>query len=461
MRNPNHENIMPRRVLMDVTVAPRRHALTTDWRAEVCNFLGESIGAEEDVLFKGLDKITEDLRELEQLRRLAASASVERPPRFQIINLVKCHSSSTGHQGFLDTPTLVKSGPNRAHWRCYEDVGSIEHYLERNKEVLFLVQRHYECCKKSSQAGSGPSQHESGHHDAQDLMTGEHISITSPKLANELSALSDIALSDIPHPDFCADDETIRYPYLWWFHRRVHIEDAIASMNPRSREHLDIFKQYLEDRIGSEWDSVADHFSRSVILPEFLKYLFVKSILYAPRALSLTLTEVPGDIILSCPDKRDPTLLKGSVLHDWIPIEMVRTKTQGLNVTLKLRATYWSFGGTFESHTSNTDVSFSLEDGVTSIADLPVYPKRFADASSVDALRSRGKMLWRCRHRHYVVSKSESDRTHDSVSVTAGSHRILDSLRYRSITASWSICRHTMNCIPLRQQISEIPPGKS
>ncbi|ETS74037.1 hypothetical protein PFICI_13903 [Pestalotiopsis fici W106-1] len=371
--------------------------MTVDWRAVICNFLGEKNHVEDQVLFRGLEKATENLQELERLRLRAESSLIERPPRFQILHMVNC-AKDYRKEVFLDTPTLVKSGPNRAHLRCSEIVDNVEQYLQNNKEVLFVVHRHYECCKDSSRAGSGHLRHQSGHHDIQSLMTKEHITIVSSQLADDLNDLSNTALSGIAHPDFHGDGKTNQYPYIWWFHRRDRIEDAIANMEPGSRGYLDVFQNYLEEHVRPEWDTVDDHLSRSQITLGLLKYLFI-----------------PGDIVISRHEGEGPSHLEASVLQDWAEIEMEPLKTQKTQVTLALQVSHWIFVGVFKSLEHKWKETLSLATtGVVEILDLPIYPERFASASTMGALKNRGDMLWKCRHRQYVSSKSESSRAHDS-----------------------------------------------
>jgi hypothetical protein len=70
-----------------------------------------------------------------------------------------------------------------------------------------------------------------------------------------------------------------------------------------------------------------------------------------------------------------------------------------------ISAAYWAFDGIFERRHIELDVSMltsTSDDGEFDITDLSTYPMEFASRETIEALRNRGRMFWKCRHRNYV-----------------------------------------------------------
>ena len=68
--------------------------------------------------------------------------------------------------------------------------------------------------------------------------------------------------------------------------------------------------------------------------------------------------------------------------------------------------TQWVFDENFEQR--STEFSIGHLPSLTEkfpIRDLLIYPAQFANGDDVNAIRRRGKMFWKCRHRRYVCYK--------------------------------------------------------
>lgn len=171
----------------------------------------------------------------------------------------------------------------------------MELYLERNKDVSFLVLRDYVCCAEKSHPSTRPR----FGNDTDTMLVQEQIEIVSDKLRSKLASLSNVVFQGIPHPKFghVEDDEDdidngyedesessdnsddnnlgIYYPYLWFYHRRREIAEAIKYLEEIHQEHLNVFCGYIQDRMSDEWAAVDNLISKGEITAEHIRYIYV------------------------------------------------------------------------------------------------------------------------------------------------------------------------------------------
>jgi hypothetical protein len=197
------------------------------------------------------------------------------PPRYQVINRVDCLSSDEGLQLYLEEPWVVNSGPLNAHLRGSQEIDNFEVYLERNKDISFIVYRDYQCCSRERVIPRGRFNRPSLT-DASSLLTNESISIILVDLSIALEAIATEALSGIPHPSFDLESE-LNSPFLWWFHRREEIKNAWNQLDPMSQEHISTLQDYLVGRLGSEWSTVDSLTAEGKISAQYIEYLFVSN----------------------------------------------------------------------------------------------------------------------------------------------------------------------------------------
>ncbi|KAK5625849.1 hypothetical protein RRF57_001565 [Xylaria bambusicola] len=354
-----------------------RPTMTIDWREEICRFLNRSSELTDNAILDELDMVSAELIEL---RRLGTQPAVQsKPPDYQIINRVTC-GQSTDDELYLDVPWVVNSGPHQAHLRGSNKIHNFELHLERNKEMTFLIFREFECCGRRPPATVDDLQ-------VKDLLAKEYVSNISTEFRRALIELCNLALQEIAHPDFVDDEvDQIYYPYLWWFHSRSIIEEAKMQISPKSLIHLGIFQNYLDACLGDEWNTVDSLLSTGYITAEHVRYLFV-----------------PQDICILNVQGKPALALEAFTATDWLD-------QPGSSIS----GTKWIFDGKFER--MNKQFLLDQPPSLTRkfpIQDLSIYPARFADKHNVDAIRRRGKMFWKCRHRNYVCYKdTELNSTH-------------------------------------------------
>ncbi|ETS79874.1 hypothetical protein PFICI_07403 [Pestalotiopsis fici W106-1] len=372
--------------------APRRRPRRTiDWRYEICTFLDKPCDVPDNDLLDAFEEASGTLGEIERLRRQASDQHI--PPRYQVVHEIICHHDRTERGIFLERPSVVNYGPHGAHVRSSRGISNKEVFLERNKEITFLVWRQYECC------GIEPPDkgllHQGGTDDLniKALLKYEYIEIISSDLREAMIALGR-RLEDIPMPDLEEEEEEeekIDAPYLWWFHQRSQIQVATLAMQPAFQEHIDVFARYLLESFGNEWEIVDQLLANKNITVDLIHYLFV-----------------PNQVIVSKSAGSDVASLEGFWLQEWAQVSKPQSGKDGLSINLE--SSHWTFDGNFEKReTALTIDKFPSMLEKFAISELTIYPRRFASGEIVRALRERGRMFWKCRERHYVMKTNQSD----------------------------------------------------
>ncbi|KAI7776596.1 hypothetical protein LA080_004746 [Diaporthe eres] len=379
-----------------------------DWRHEICHFLQLDPDATDKEVFDELQIASAKLKEAERAKN--QTTIQQGPLRCQVIHRVSC--AATGERlMYIEEPWTVHTGPYRSHLRGSEQVSNMELYLERNKDVSFLVLRDYLCCAEKSHSSTRPRFGK----DTDTMLVQEQIEIVSDKLRSKLAGLSNAVLQGIPHPKFgrVEDDEDdidnnyedeskssdnsddnnsgIYYPYIWFYYRRRVIAEAIKYLEETHQEHLNVFCGYIQDRMSDEWDAVDNLISKGEITAEHIRYIYI-----------------PGDIIVSTPQGSAKTKLQAYVITNWVEVFSTSSDTFSASVP----TASWSFDGKFQRNEYSLPIGHvpSLSHAFQ-ICALNPHPMEFSDENIeiTQSLRERGKMFWRCRGRNYVCYKSFVD----------------------------------------------------
>ncbi|KAF5535709.1 AAA family ATPase [Fusarium phyllophilum] len=352
------------------------------WRNEICRFLDVSPDALDEVVFQAMGKAAKTLKEAEQLK--ARYEASEGPPLYEIIHSMRCEQSQMEGRQYLEQPWVVESGPNNAHLRGSQPILNFDLFLERNKEVVFIVYKNYRCCGRRRDGRKKAHMEPGGQVEASSLLTAEHISIISSDLSSAMEDFSKAALGEFPHTDF-KEGEEMKYPYIWWFHRRKEIDEA------------------LEKQDLSPWSPVVNL--------------------------------VPGQIAISTEQGRDVSKLQGVVTGGWLEIQPFPDYSATLDVA------FWTFDGTFRKASKKVlinDLPITVRDDMKefNITELRLYPIEYASNDTTEALRKRGMMFWKCRFRNYVgLSQDGVDEVPDSV----GSRFMVDITTHKKLHRDASV----------------------
>ncbi|KAF6808464.1 AAA family ATPase [Colletotrichum sojae] len=382
-----------------------RPIVTIDWRAELCDLLNEDPNMTDSELIKAKESAIDTLKEAAILRNSASQT--KGPPKYEIIHRIYCHESRTENL-FLDKPWVVESGRYGAHLRGSRAIPHLELYLERNKEITFIVYRNFECCgeappKTLTYHGRVADSLES---DASSFLKTEYMHIISEELSDGLQELAFSALAGIPHPRFDKPhEEEVSYPYLWWFHRRDEIESDIEKLGATSQKHVSVLRDYVRGQLAKEWSTVNLLLDEGRMTAEYIRYLFA-----------------PNTILISKTEGSKTHQLRGLSATHWIKIDSLTESS----FSARIDATTWDFSGTFqkvEETIAVEDLPEAESNGSFLIQDLVVYPMEYASKDVVEALRKRGQMFWKCRHRNYVSSSRFSD---DGIQASSDSRFMVD-----------------------------------
>ncbi|KAF5696351.1 AAA family ATPase [Fusarium globosum] len=380
------------------------------WRNEICRLLNVSPDALDEEVFQAMGKAAKSLKEVEKIK--AKYEAHRGPLRYEIIHSVRCDQSKMEGRRYLDQPWVVESGPNNAHLRGSRPILNFELFLERNKEVVFIVYKEYRCCGQQYNSRSKAYMEPHRQVEASSLLVAEHISIISSDLSSAMEDFSETALADIPHTNFKKGEE-MKHPYIWWFHRRKEIDAALDQHENTSWSPIaNLVREYVLERMAEEWEIVDELLARKRISLKYMDYLLV-----------------PDEIAISTEKGRDISKLQGVVIQDWLILQPV------LDYSAVIDVAFWKFDGTFRKasekfpikHLPNTLLGEQEEFKIT---DLPLYPVKYASHETTEALRRRGRMFWKCRSRNYVgLSQETSEEVQDSI----GSRFMVDITTYKKL----------------------------
>lgn len=134
--------------------------------------------------------------------------------------------------------------------------------------------------------------------------------------------------------------------------------------------------------------------------------------------LKVPLKQMPGEIIIS--HKKGKTSTDVNAYCASFTLDELPESPQTHLATIS--AASWAFDGTFERRHVELFISrltSTSDDGEFDITDLSVYPMEFASRETIEALRRRGRMFWKCRHRNYVQYTGAID---DGMQVSVCTH---------------------------------------
>ncbi|KAF4886196.1 ATPase family AAA domain-containing protein 3 [Colletotrichum fructicola] len=295
------------------------------------------------------------LKTLRKAEELENTTQEQGPPRYEILNKITCFGTrSHGPRLYLDAPRIVESGPYDAHLQGSHPINNLELYLERNKEITFIVYRHFECCKHAPLEDPDDALKS----DASSLLKAETITLISEELSKALEKLAKGALYGMPHPDFDTEsDGSITYPYLWWFQRRDQIAVSMEDLRQTHQKQLAVFEQYIKYRLAADWQAVDTLLADGRITAHYIEYLFV-----------------PNRVLISKTEGSKQHQLKGLLTTSWLKVS--KPSNDDFQTTISVSA--WEYRGEFykvhqdviidKRPKAGKDGSFSIENLV------PVYP---------------------------------------------------------------------------------------
>lgn len=371
---------------------------------------------------------------------------VQTPSRYQVLyrvsreDGVQARQDSRGWENryslpSFDHPEWVRGEGNAGRVQGKMPLTNFDLYLEKNKDVSFVVYRNFDSDSMNGTARAGTHDSASGGADHTPEHTSETIQPVSRDLIQAVRALLKSRKEyDELLTEFNASNE-LQAPYLFIYHSRKGLEEFQNSLSWAAKTQLSLLSNYVMEQYAKEYAAADDLLSQKKISPEYAHYLFK-----------------PGDVLVSRVDGQ----YTGYVATSWPKCRRGKGESRMQCITspnenslhlydsqnsaagtvagkatiqvCPITAWHWEFDGNFQrQHTvlrlefpalddesrnaTNAEKTESagrqgkehkLDPKGTNLSELNVFPIQYASADIIDKCRRRGKTFWKCRNRRYV-----------------------------------------------------------
>ncbi|KAL9044388.1 MAG: hypothetical protein Q9214_002471 [Letrouitia sp. 1 TL-2023] len=196
---------------------------------------------------------------------------------------------------FFDHPEWVRGHGTASDIKSNLPLTNFELYLERNKDISFIVYRNFDLKSARSTTASGTDSESDGiahrpHH------TNETVRLVNKDLIEAIKALLDSQqqYAELAH-EFSVSLE-LPAPYLFIYHNRKNLEKFQDSLSVYAKAQVSLLLNYVTEQYADEYAAADSLLSRNKISPKLLRYLFK-----------------PGDLLIS----RVEGQYKGYVSTSW------------------------------------------------------------------------------------------------------------------------------------------------
>lgn len=407
---------------------------------------GDSLRTEIESLQRKVIKMQQELREVEMQSQMSSK-------KFQFLYRLdgKC---------YLDHPEWTQ-GQNSII--CRKLLNNFELFLERNKNIAFVVYRDFgdgSSVPKPKDVASPPE------HIAESIRLIDKRLLKFFETLLERNWRYNDDLGELRHSG------EIKAPYLFIYHHRKYWKSLLSHCRSTVREHASLLTNYVSQNFGEEYEAADASFSQRKVSVEHVKYLFQPGDILVTKSAGkyrgVVASSWPGDsatVPTDAENDEDINLEKDDA--EFFPSEpddtdLERTDTdedvKRYNILAAAMSNYpifgkhdaahggfkknnrgkatskrtmahvfgirvckWSFDGEFkreaDTHSLRLSPGSSGEQKEWVLHDLEIYPLRFAPESIVNQLRRRGEMLWMCRKRSIVSYRETVPGAQEEVSI--------------------------------------------
>ena len=365
------------------------------------------------------------------------------PSRWQIIYRIKQTQHVYDHKkkkrveqylSFFDHPEWVRGQGNASRLQCNLPLDNFDLYLEKNKDIAFIIYRNFDPDSTDFEARPGTDKASS----ERAAYIPQHSTETiRPVDQNLIAAINTLLGSRQEYAEILrefASSYEVAAPYLFMYHSRKSLEEVQNSLPLPAKAQLSLLSTFVTEEYAGEYAAADSLLSQGKVSPELVRYLFKPGDLLVSRVDG----QYMGYVSASWPkiswDKR-VSRLRASASGNGTERSLygsdaaeARMATDKVTVHVcRLNAWHWAFDGNFQRINVQVDLEIpSVEDVETakdikgkntvatqgkehkanlsgkSISDLNVFPMQFASAEIIDKCRRRGKTFWKCRTRNYV-----------------------------------------------------------
>ena len=439
-----------------------------------------------------LQKLQEYIELLQVKAREYETVQKEKvPSRFQIIyrikKMVTVHDRRESrtverYLPFFDYPEWVEGQGTARRIQSNLPLNNFELYLEKNKDVAFIVYRNFDEDFSTIVAKPGSDLATS---DAATHLPQYSSETIRPVNEDLIEAIKILLSSRQEYTEILSEfsrSYELAAPYLFIYHSRKSLEGFQNDLILPAKAQLHLLLEYITKEYADEYAAADSLLVQGRTSPGLVHYLFK-----------------PGDLLFSCVNGQYMGYVSTSwpMIHSKKEVTRMRANTSGNGTGLslydsqetgarmaadkltihvcKIRAWRWAFDGSFQRIHDSLELQLpAIEDrgnatdvkgknavatpgkenkpglGERYISDLNVFPLQFASAELVEKCRQRGKTIWKCRTRKYVsYQDSEVESIQNLVSAL-----VIDSQGGRESDQCcrwtndiWSILRPIAACI--------------
>lgn len=228
-------------------------------------------------------------RQFEVIREKQASSRYQILHRLVQRGVSRDHRNSRSLDGrystpFFDHPEWVKGQENQ--WRIQSSLPlhNFDLYLEKNKDVAFLVYRNFDTASASIKAKPESDDVTKGKAKHLPQYTSENIQPVNKDLVEAIKTLlssrveySELLLS------FTATNE-LTAPYLFVYHNRKGLEELQNDLSSSARAQLSLLSDYVTNQFAEEYSAADSALSQGKISPDHIPYLFKPQDLLVQRS---------------------------------------------------------------------------------------------------------------------------------------------------------------------------------
>jgi len=347
---------------------------------------------------------------------------------------------------YFDPPEWWSAEKGLGTYRCSIPVDNLELYLEKNKDIAFLVYKTYvepsfeeleEAKRKRDSKSWTP-------------VVTESIRPISEELIEAISTMLEGREEYTDILETFRSSHEVTAPYTFCYHHRSDLDDIAASCDDSTQQQLQLFIGHVVDTLGEVYNVAGAMISQGKVSHRYLEYLFKPGDTLVMRDNDGQYT---GWIATSWPKpiwkervqrEKAEAQVKGSratFLDPTVNTKKLRNDHVIVH-TWSIQAWQWWFEGTFFrhddalrfyiveeiEHDEDEEAKKHEHDTIAPITDLKVMPARFCPSEIIDTLRRRGQTFWKCRERRVVSYRENEDDL-----LAADERYIVDLNTYRSL----------------------------
>jgi hypothetical protein len=343
----------------------------------------------------------------------------ELPPRIAVLHRVICACGELTHLGvppvrtsiFLDPPHRITAG-RRWHLEGYKNALDESTFLSRNKDVVLLVYKNYQCLQDAARCQWKKSQSNDGSRAFQDpggesappYSSTESMMITSSILCQALGWATKEPQAKGVTPTIAVRHE-MKAPYHYFYYGRASLLQKLDRMDEEHRIQLRLLIDHVEESFETSYSKANALFSQGLVSRETIYYLFKPDM----------------DVVYQRGGEEAAYRARNWIIPPPEPTQSYEAKREREakddTVVGTLQCCCWTFDGALWK----TDSTFTIEwpntiGDIQSIRSLSVYPMKYAPRAIEETLYSRGLKFWACTNQSYV-SYDDPDLFGDPVQV--------------------------------------------